>query len=895
MFVGLAMCASVAFAQTESISRIAKASMQQDLKAPTKAVLAPVDYKASIFTKDGDYDTLRTFTFASDDMTGISYGTSAVLGANDYVNDTLTAGMAHTVILDKDVWARIQDSTWFAANYSTTYPQSSRYVGVSWILARMAIMNNPNNPVDDGFMFLTYCEQTSFAGNFNTYFSLPPVTKPANRMVEVRLTQAYVKYYDRCFIDYKIGNNWYAREINVMGVDCEVNGSASYHPVYTMPFELVNETSVELRFRGLSWRRGSDYGYLWAVDNVAIVNVNREDSWSLASAHAFDGFFGTVPQGMQIPMTYGVEAYNVGVANLNNATLSVSAGTNANNFQTVASSTPRNIPAGDIEARYNLVINERGFMQADSAMDNYMQGWLGEFANYGNTSGTLTGGYQGRSLPTTTLGANYYTLTATASNNMNSNTLTAKFDTVLYTVSDYVEQPQSGRVEGFRWGVDNGLIPSGSIFCTQFNDAGYVASDTSDNHYTIAGYRVHVRYTTGNVIPANWCFRGIEIVPQTLYDTVRMRGASIVPIVYEEVYTNDGYVSWQSVPCGIDNQAFRVSGSEANHLPTGYILPDVDYNAVTIEFLDQPALKPNTAYRFGYILNNDAYFAAAGQRTSYRNIDDTGAVVSVRYADDPATAPYATQNMISPTRWDVIVGDPAGTNSTTVYGWNIDHFPLIRPIVGEPTERPTNNIFVDCQYNTDSTGFHVRRGSDTICDDFFTVTVGSSQSVSFIPSGAHSVIDSVFLNGQLLSVYDEQTDEGELGEYEYNYEDENENVLLYRNYYTYFIESVQEGATYVFSAKTHWEPHRTGIDPVASDVILTLAPNPATTSVKLNIKGVTGMVNCNIIDMSGRVIYNANINAEGQNTIDVANFPAGAYFVRITNNTFSKIEKLIIR
>jgi hypothetical protein len=74
-----------------------------------------------------------------------------------------------------------------------------------------------------------------------------------------------------------------------------------------------------------------------------------------------------------------------------------------------------------------------------------------------------------------------------------------------------------------------------------------------------------------------------------------------------------------------------------------------------------------------------------------------------------------------------------------------------------------------------------------------------------------------------------------------------------------------------------------------------LYPNPATSTVKLQVAGVTGTVNCNIIDMSGRVVYNANINAEAETTINVSNMPAGAYFVRITNDTFSKIEKLIIK
>lgn len=904
MFVGLAMCASFAFAQTQSLSRVAKASMKQDLSKVVQPKLAPVDYKASIFNKEDGADTITTFTFAADQMTGINYGLSCILGPNDEINDTLTAGMAHTVPLEKDVWFRIQDSTAFANNYATDFPNSNRYIGVNWILARMATINNPGHS-DDGFMFLSLSEQTNRAGNFNTYFTLPAVQKNSNTlMIEVRLTQAYVKYYDRCYIDYKIGNKWYAREINVDGVDCEVNGAASYHPMYTMPVNLVNEANIELRIRSLSWRRGNAYGYCWAVDNVAVVSVTREDRWVLSGARAFDGFYGMMPEGMQVPMTFGVAARNVGTANLTNAKLTVSAGTAPNNFSTVLTGNARNINAGDINTIYNLVINERGFMEPDTLLNYGLQGWLGNFENYGAT--TLSAPYQGRSLPTNTVGENYYTLVATANNNLNSNTLTTKFDTVLYTVSDYVEQPQSGRVEGYRWGVDNGLIPSGSIFCTQFTDDGYVTGDTADNHYTTAGYRVHMRYITGKEIPTNWRFRGIEIVPQTLYDTARMRGASIVPIVYEEDYVSrPGYLLWQSVPCGIDNQAFRVDGSQANKLETGYILPSSDYKAITIQFPDQPAMKPNTAYRFGYILNTDSYFAAAGQQTRFLDYNDTGALVRKNYSDDPATAKYANQNMLPPTYLNIIVNDPVNETSSTVYGWNTDHFPLIRPIVGEPDVMDVNDIFADCEaFTTDTTttGFFIKHGTDSVCGSY-EVTVGSSQYVNIMPAGNHSVIEEVYLNGNRLSIYDPETDEGDLTEEEYNVEDpdsadpENPWVFLERKSYVYFIGQVQDRSTasYVFSAKTKWAPWNVAIDPVAPEVGLTLAPNPATSTVKLGISGVTGMVNCNIIDMSGRVIYNANINAEGQNTINVSNFPAGAYFVRITNDTFSKIEKLIIR
>ena len=76
---------------------------------------------------------------------------------------------------------------------------------------------------------------------------------------------------------------------------------------------------------------------------------------------------------------------------------------------------------------------------------------------------------------------------------------------------------------------------------------------------------------------------------------------------------------------------------------------------------------------------------------------------------------------------------------------------------------------------------------------------------------------------------------------------------------------------------------------------MNLKPNPATSQVNLNVQGVSGMVNCMLIDMSGRVVYNQNINAETPQVINLNGLAKGAYFVRITNDKFSKVEKLIVR
>ena len=908
MFVGLALCTSVAFAQTQPLTRAAKAALEQTSVKFSEVKSMPVDYKASIFTKEDGADTITTFTFAPNAMTGVVCGLNAVVAATDYINDTLVGDSKHDLTLEKDVWTRIANTAWLDANYATEYSGAARFFALSGLKSRMDTANNPGTQ-DDGFMFLSLCEQPSVDGNFNTYFQLPTVNKNSNTLlVEVRLTQAYRKYYDYCYIDYKLGNNWYATEINVAGVDVAVTAWAPYKASFALPQALLTDSrntsgEINLRFRLFcDGVRGNAYGYAWAVDNVAVVSITQADRWTLTSPHAFDGLYGTLPKGMSVPVSYGLNAYNIGIANLTDAKLTLSAGTNPNNFQTVATGTGRTLPAGDVSRPFGVYIDERGFIPyLDTTPDYYLQAWIGMSSNYGN-QGALVDGYRGRSLPTATAGANYYTITATAGNDANSHTLSTKTDTVLYTVSDYLEVVDANtdnRIEGYRWGRDNGLIPSYSIFCTQFTDDGYVTQDTATEHYIRAGYGVHMRYTTGATVPTDWRFRGLEIVPSTRIKGSTMAGTTIIPVLYKEVYSGEGddmTLSWQRVPCGIDNQAFEVQASHANNLPTGYILPEDDYKAFDILFPNQPALEPNTAYRVGYILNTDGKFAAASMQTYYKNTDTT----TQRYNADPITAPYYNQNMEPPTYLDIIVSDPEGPNTQSVYGWNVDAWPMIRPIVGPEMEIPSVTLTVDCTNNRDSAGTtigsYVEFGGDSLCNYSVSLPIGSSQYFYIVPIGDHSVISEVTLNGQVLRPYDDETEEGELIANQYNViNEDNGLVLLERVYYTLYMGDVPN-ENMVLSFKTIYKEHRgVGIDPVAPEATMTLAPNPATSTVKLNLSGITGMVNCNIIDMSGRVVYNANINAESENIISLNEIPAGAYFVRVTNNTFSKIEKLIVR
>ena len=96
--LGFAMCSTFAFAQTQST--LSPDRMLRTEKIPTSSVDAQkeVDYKASIFTKDSQLDTLRTFSFSSTDMSDITFGT---ITGSDHINvdghDSIFNRDAHSI------------------------------------------------------------------------------------------------------------------------------------------------------------------------------------------------------------------------------------------------------------------------------------------------------------------------------------------------------------------------------------------------------------------------------------------------------------------------------------------------------------------------------------------------------------------------------------------------------------------------------------------------------------------------------------------------------------------------------------------------------------------------------------------------------------------------------
>lgn len=905
MVLSFALCGTLAFAQTSHTVRTSAIVPEQRVAVSELNKQMPVDYKSSIFTKN-DYDTLAFYSFSA-----ACFSDSVQQGGltSTDVLDGVAVGAARNGVTSDWVRWRRYDSLTFL-NYATDYPTTSRYTGRAFIWNRVGAYANlaDYGPYNNGFLFFGVNGNESDTVNY--WFSLPEVTRtlttPNGNMVFVAFCQAYLKFYDRDYIDYKIDGQWYSREINVTGIDVEVNDQAARVVRYVMPNALATATTFQVRFRFFSNFRGNWHGYAWAIDNVAIGHNRDTYSWSFNHSSPYDGFYGTMPKDMPIPMTYGVHVRNTNFNSITGAQLEITAATEAQaaagNWTSVATGNVRNIPTGDVSHDYKLWINERGFMDtADSIpFDAYGHYWMANFENYGRYG--LTGDYQGRSLPVNTPGKNFYAITA---NNTNNELDAAELDTVAYYVSSfYTDDDNTGKVEGYRWAHDNSAFSSGyawQLAWVTYTSTQHTFTENDTVHSTMGGYQVHVRYTTGSEVPSSngepWVVRGLEIVPSSIYPGLT---AEIIPFVgYEYYYEEDGtsYVSPRSISVGLDNQSFTIGANDITFPQgTGYVAPGQEYNAINITFPEPLTLEPNKAYRFGYQLAADGFFQPATTGSYYMNTDTS----SESYRNTPELADYA--NQYGPkNRLDIWVYDPA-VEASLICGDNVDYWPIIRPIVGPRPEINYANVTVDCSTNDGDLGIYGQFNNDSVCNNAVQVAEGATKILYIVPMGDYTVIDQVMMNGTpYTTVLDGDDDEEEVNfnalYYRANYvlNDEGQRVM-YQPYYYIYLRNLDVNADYTVSATFHrgeWD--YSGIDPVAPEVAMTLAPNPATSTVAIHMSGVNGMVNCNIIDMSGRVIYNADMNAEAENTINVSNLPAGAYFVRITNNTFSKIEKLIIK
>ena len=911
MVLGFALCATIAFAQT---GRVATSNMAAKANAAANVEAfnpqSQAGYKASIFTKEVG-DTLAEYHFANE--TGFTTG---VYNSTNAAPATVEGRANHNQDGYFATWHRVDSADYEmnSAEYLQNYPSFSSSVYANFRRFVIAVMSpwagwgiNDSN----GFMLMSCIDQTQMdvSKNFNAYIEFGPIDASSAAVVDLRFIQFYMKFYDTCYIDYTDAQGvWHSMEINVEGIDCEINEYSRGLQLYTLPLAAANNSSLKLRLRWYSKpysARQAAYGYVWAIDDVIVRRGAASRLYTYYADKYVEGAYGQVPQSMQLPLSWYTPIKNNGSVAQTGIVAKTYSGTDKANLAVSATGNHADMPSnpGKIDS---MIVEGRTSVAQHT-------GWLGYDPTYMEREASFTN----NGLNTTETGLHYATTTITT----DDENVTGVYDTILYRVT----APEDGL---YTWSIDNGLFLAGNYF-----SAGYVVENgntyTTDGNggYTKAGYRVSNRYTTGNVIPTDtngdaWVIRGVELVTAAVPQSRNYIGARISATLNADVFTSDGqsvYFYDSDIPLTTGDTIYlstgagvhQVTGSEVN-TTYGYAYPGI-YNTIRIMFHEQPELFPNMSYRIGYALEAEHAFAVAQTSTTYAETytSDTTATWGRLLADTTGTLrQYGYQ--FAPNPYTTYLQDPTNADNPGRFAYMPDA-PYIRMLVGPrvPVERKNiefqcETIDVDGELVMNGGGRFRWNGQDSVCRTIDRA-VGSSVSIDMVPFtdiNAYKV-DSVWVDGTYVEPYDAEADEGDpnliidydhtrwiidstrnaSGAWTYNY------AHNYHEIYTYTFTNLQ--ADHKIKAKYKYVPN--GIDPVRQDASISIYPNPASSSATITIEGVTGKVSLSLIDMSGRVVLNKTVDAESVQNLNLNNLAKGAYFVRVTNDEFSKVEKLIVR
>lgn len=855
MVLSFALCATFAFAQTNRT--LDRAKLGDNAKMAPQGVKASalnnasVSYKGSIFAKD---DTLALFDFSmpvTDASADYSFGT---LTASDVINGR--AEVAHTQPYAGSTWHRWYgiDSTQLqnpgVQDVNTVYPAYGFIYGGYHIGAASNYIHSAGYRLDTGYcsslngwvMLDVWGGAEAGSGPINAYIAFDPVPTTDAQMISIRFFEFYYHFYDSTFVDYSVdnGTTWNSIRIHT---NVSVNDDSWGYVRFSLPAAAAAGDNVMLRIRFKSdYSRA--YGYYWMLDDVAVTK-NRPNVMSTFDQAWLAGAYPQLPQGMELPVEWASQVINAGYVD-----------------QTNTAFTLNHVYGGTASAvdTYNV-----GTVQSevDSVFD------------FVSTA----------SFPTQSLGDNFITMT------LSTDSIIVPYDTILYVVNDIEDG-------SYTWARDNGILNPGHAFLYGFDTSTYenegetyhyVTEETP--YYTNQGHSVYTLYETGSTIPVDdnqepWVIRGIEYVVAVDEDIVNSSLPAIIAptIVRDSHYTENGnsYVRFLTVPTGVTSYTTDPANEYNDPVEMrdfGFYQSTDGYNTVRIDFAVQTPLMPNQQYHVGYELMEDARFAVAHTAfNTYAQWDEENQRYTYSaFRNNPLYKKYANNFTYNSSRLakgsDALVYTP-GMNFTWA-GYNVGYFPMIRLLVGPRSV--TNNIAVNCSFEDDDDELGGVYSAEVtgLCGDTLSVVQGSSTHIFIIPESDFSTftltVDGVEIDITTLETENFNTSGGAtLIGYKYEFNNVNDDHVV-----DVFFE--------------------VGIDDVASRVKMNLQPNPASSNVKLNIEGVTGYVNCSLIDMSGRTVRSSRINAETENTINLNGLAKGAYFVRITNNDFTKVERLIVR
>ena len=887
MVLSFALCASFAFAQTNTTA-VKKTADKAVRVAGSAAELTASSYTGSIFTKDAD--SIFSCTFANGDP----YTTGVIDQDGVTAQKMLSNGQVVTLDLKRHTnnyqyasWYRFPDTS-AATLRSMTDQYPVTISRLSWVFTSFVANTTPN----DGFMYMSMIDNytpwggiAEASGNQDAYIQFTNINTVGHGLVVARFFQFLRKFnYDACYVDYKVGNNWYTMEINVKGVDVNSNGNTYGMKRVTLPVEVANNANATIRLRYTDESEDQNGGYCWIIDDFSIIDA-PDYQLTLKNQKYFEGFYQQMPQGLQVPVVWATEFVNDGANAQTNVTGSVfSYSADNTTASLVASNTIPTVATNPILVRAS-VIDPLGFY--DSAAVGREAGYY--IASHGvaywwnidegwdfNADAPANGGWIGAShtpsgstygcLPTANIGTNYFYSDITSSyytNHIFGDTAT--FDTIRYDVNWNATAEHPHGV----WARDHGVIRDSASFTY-----GLVNSSTFSevgNNWNKEGYGVLVSYVTGANVPEGWKILGVEIVPATRPDMCGIydgQAARIRPVLRYGYYTEEGAHGTPQFDLG--NSAHTITADETytpQFLQT--LTFSKNYPSIKIWFNNQPTLEANVPYMIGYELAEEGPFAASVSSNWFSRGSGSN-WEQVWYGDQEGMEDYGRILYIDNV-YSVRVADPLDSR---LHPFNVTNYPMIRMLVGPGFEVPRTTISLECQEGG-AYGFFTQDGETPICGEIDSVPVGGSKSYYVFPVSGYK-IDKIFVDGVALTTdeYEEGNDE-ELG-------------VKYAHFTLENIPAAGHQLSCTFKEDI-------GFDPVASNVAMRLQPNPASSNVQVSLKGVSGNVNMSLIDMSGRVVSTTQFNAENGTSINVSNLAKGAYFVRITNDKFSKVEKLIVR
>ena len=922
MVVCFALCGTLAFAQARHSASLEQRNGNQVVASLSQGnVMAKpsVGYNASIFTK-AEGDVLYYCDFSQG---GEAWEAMELKNANaDWLDGgVISIEKSHRQRGNYGKWVRFDSAT---VEYlgrrplASTYPTLYRWYGNRMEQNLAENMDSNLCSSNNGWMFMEVFDQTGVpngeAFNAAIYFD-KLIDLQGAPMFDISFYQWYMKFYDTCFVDYSVdnGNKWWSYEINVTNVDVPVNGALSGVATYTMPYNAIVQSNeqtgnlkgkIRLRLRWYSNvpSRFAGYGYAWMIDDFKVI-AGGESRMNAQPEYYTEGVYQLMPKGMELPLFWHSRIINAGSLRQQDITATIYNYKDGEEAQVVSSAMEtRTLSKGGSITAY---VDVKGRYANDETY-----GWS---CAHGDVRHAVPGNAD---QVMNDEAGDYYVyaqvkMTPQLDDGTPGEQITHTFDTVYYQV---VDEDENGNMV---WGHDNGVLTGGRAYCYGFVTEGendYITE--ASEHYMSNGYSVSLRYTTADNVPVDetgrpWVIKGVEYVPAT--DTfIRNGNATIVPTLsYDScIPGNSESVIFNTIRTGageveVSDESY---GDKAEYLTPNFLwdatkgggyLERGDYPVIYVEFPEQPELKPNTAFRVGYQLAGAGRFAVASSAPSYYYLYSNVAKDSIRYYAmndtnrDGASrfASHTTRAGMLDNPYDVRIYDPEVSNSHWA-SYSYGYYPMIHLIIGPYEEKAKHGVDIQCSYEDDDMAFGkvTNEKGDEVCGVIDSVTEGSTVTYYF-RAGKEGHIDSVYIDGELAWSNKILNDEFVNAN---NYVVISSDLEDYENDTLFFFGL--SGIDGDHTIEAFFGAGRTvGINDFASRVSMKMQPNPATSQVRLSVEGVSGMVDCSLIDMSGRVVYNNMINAEVPQTISLSGLAKGAYFVRITNSTFSKVEKLIVR